>query len=109
MLDCPCRLDKNNKYGYALLFHVIDSKNVDITDEDRLAIELCLVKWGARVRASSFDKKGFLCYPLFIAATNTNQRVVSFFLDECGLDVNIKLSFRKETVLHYFITCTIES
>ena len=64
----------------------------------------CLVeKWGANVRALQTYEGVRGYYPLFAAACNTRHNVVAFFLEECGMDVNLTTPRTKDTVLHALI------
>jgi hypothetical protein len=54
------------------------------------------------VRALFVDPDGNECYPHFVAAAKANLFVISFFLEECGMSVQMTTPRTKENVLHYF-------
>jgi hypothetical protein len=93
LLECP------SAQKVPLLFQVLDSLD-SVAPAARLAMARCLVhKWGANVRAISIVAEREW-YPLFAAAICGVHNVVAFFLDECGIDVNMTTPRTKETMLH---------
>ena len=99
VLECPCSQNQEEE-GYPLLLHAMLYHSYPTTDEADLAMVRCLVqKWGVNAR-SLITTHGSESYPIFDAAAGTLESVVAFFLDECGMDVNMTTPRTKETVLH---------
>jgi hypothetical protein len=104
VLECPCSQNQEEE-GYPLLLHAMLYHSYPTTDEADLAMVRCLVqKWGVNAR-SLITTHGSESYPIFDAAAGTLESVVAFFLDECGMDVNMTTPRTKETVLHALLTC----
>ncbi len=82
----------------------------DVTPEARLAMVRCLVqKWGVNLQTSTggYEFTGIEFHPFFMAAACAAHNVVAFFLDECGIDVNMATPRTKETVRHAFARQTM--
>jgi hypothetical protein len=103
VLECPCT-QVQEQQAYPLLFHALDTVRTT-TPENQLAMVRCLVqKWGADVRAvicSGAQKCEY--FPLYDAAMGCAHNVVAFFLDECGMDINIRTPRTQSTVLHSLV------
>jgi len=102
VLDCPCKQDQIN--AYPLIFHAMDG-DFGNTPEARLTMVRYLVQnWDLKLQAMT-AVDGFLeveCHPFFMATMGTAQNMVDFFLDECGIDVNMALPRTQDTALHAF-------
>ena len=99
VLECPC-VRSADKEATPLLFHAISNSSTTSLGA-QLAIVRCLVQQWAVMTSLSNGRE---LYPIFCAARTPALNVVAFFLDECGIDVNMTTPRTKETVLHALVS-----
>jgi len=98
--------------GHLAVCRAVHNSHVDVVNvllEAHAMVRFLVEKWGTNEGALATYNDVFDYYPLFAAVCNTYHTVVAFYLDECGIDVNMTTPQTDAIVLHHFITCRQES